>query len=106
MNSIDARLSLRTSALLALIGMLAGCAGMSDAQCRGANWYDLGYRDARVKATATVAAKGSDVALALDVSEGPLHVIRSVEVTMSAIATRLATSTFCRSSHDGGIGLA
>jgi hypothetical protein len=41
MNSIDARLSLRTSALLALIA--------SDAECRGANWYDVGYRDARFK---------------------------------------------------------
>ncbi len=44
-------------------------------------YRDLGYRDARVKATATVAAKGSDVALALDVSEGPLHLIGSVEIT-------------------------
>jgi len=49
MNSIDARLSLRTSAFLALIATLAGCAGMSDAECRGANWYDVGYRDARFK---------------------------------------------------------
>ena len=32
--------------------------------------------------------------------------ISAVEMTMSACATRLATSTFCRSSHDGGIGLA
>jgi hypothetical protein len=29
--------------------LLAGCAGMSDADCRSANWYDLGYRDARFK---------------------------------------------------------
>src|SRR5574341_142625 len=49
MNLIDARLSLRTSALLALIATLAGCAGMSDVECRGANWYDVGYRDARFK---------------------------------------------------------
>jgi outer membrane protein insertion porin family len=44
-------------------------------------YRDLGYRDARVKSTATVAAKGLDVALALDVSEGPLHLIGSVEIT-------------------------
>ncbi|HJS78931.1 MAG TPA: hypothetical protein VJ778_16090 [Burkholderiales bacterium] len=49
MNSNDARLSLRTSTLLALIATLAGCAGMGDAECRGANWYDVGYRDARFK---------------------------------------------------------
>lgn len=29
--------------------LLAGCAGMSDLECRGANWYDVGYRDARFK---------------------------------------------------------
>jgi hypothetical protein len=29
--------------------LLAACAGMSDAECRTANWYDLGYRDARFK---------------------------------------------------------
>jgi len=49
MNSIDARPGLRTSTLLALIAILAGCAGMADAECRGANWYDVGYRDARYK---------------------------------------------------------
>ena len=49
MNSIDAPLSLRTSALLVLITSVAGCAGMADAECRGANWYDVGYRDARYK---------------------------------------------------------
>ena len=49
MNSIDGRPSLRTSTLLALIAMLAGCAGMGDAECRGANWYDVGYRDAQFK---------------------------------------------------------
>ena len=37
--------------LLAACMLAAGCAGtgMSDAQCRGANWYDVGYRDARFK---------------------------------------------------------
>lgn len=48
MSSIDARLSLRTSALLVIFS-LHGCAGMSDVECRGANWYDVGYRDARYK---------------------------------------------------------
>ena len=49
MNSNYAQPSLRISGLLALSAMLAGCAGMGDAECRGANWYDLGYRDARFK---------------------------------------------------------
>jgi Protein of unknown function (DUF2799) len=35
--------------LLAASVLAAGCAGMSDAQCRSANWYDVGYRDARFK---------------------------------------------------------
>ena len=48
MSSIDARLSLRISALLAVFA-LHGCAGMNDVECRGANWYDVGYRDARYK---------------------------------------------------------
>ena len=48
MSSIDARLSLRTGALLAVFA-LHGCAGMGDVECRGANWYDVGYRDARYK---------------------------------------------------------
>lgn len=42
-------LNLKTSAPLAALALLAGCAGMSDADCRGANWYDVGYRDARYK---------------------------------------------------------
>ena len=48
MNSIVARLSLRISAALAAAG-LAACAGMDTGQCRDANWYELGYRDARYK---------------------------------------------------------
>lgn len=39
------RLFLSYTALL----LAAGCAGMDDAQCRAANWYDVGYRDARFK---------------------------------------------------------
>jgi hypothetical protein len=26
--------------------LAAGCAGMSEADCRGADWYSVGYRDA------------------------------------------------------------
>ena len=48
MNSIVARLSLRTSAWLALLA-LGGCAGMTGVECSSANWYDVGYRDARYK---------------------------------------------------------
>lgn len=29
--------------------LLAGCAGLDELDCRGASWYDLGYRDARFK---------------------------------------------------------
>ena len=35
----------RAAAVLALAGVLAGCESMSDAQCRGADWYSLGERD-------------------------------------------------------------
>jgi hypothetical protein len=38
-----------TSALLLAAALLGGCAGMSDSECRSANWYDVGYRDARYK---------------------------------------------------------
>jgi hypothetical protein len=31
--------------LLALV-LVAGCAAMDPEGCRGANWYDLGFRDA------------------------------------------------------------
>ena len=44
MSSIGARLFLPISVVL-----LAGCAGMSGAACQDANWYDLGYRDARFR---------------------------------------------------------
>jgi hypothetical protein len=47
---ISAGLRRQTRSLLLAASLLAaGCAGMSDAQCRGANWYDVGYRDARFK---------------------------------------------------------
>jgi len=38
-------LRLPTSAALLLAAALAGCANMSDAECRDANWYALGFRD-------------------------------------------------------------
>lgn len=49
MSSTTARRGLRISALAAALPLFAGCAGMSDAECRGVNWYDIGYRDARYK---------------------------------------------------------
>ena len=37
---------MRPNLLVAVCGLtLSGCAGMDAAACRGANWYDLGYRD-------------------------------------------------------------
>jgi len=44
MRRIGAASALTTSVLL-----LAACAGMGDAECRSANWYDVGWRDARFK---------------------------------------------------------
>jgi uncharacterized protein DUF2799 len=38
-----------TRALLLATALLGGCAGMSDTECRGADWYQVGYRDARYK---------------------------------------------------------
>ena len=38
-----------TRALLLAAALLGGCAGMSDTECRSADWYDVGYRDARYK---------------------------------------------------------
>ena len=35
--------------LLAASLLAAGCAAISEADCRGANWYDVGFRDARFK---------------------------------------------------------
>ena len=36
--------------LLGLAPLLAGCAGMNEAECRAADWYRLGERDALVYA--------------------------------------------------------
>jgi outer membrane protein insertion porin family len=44
------------------------------------HYRDLGFRDVRVEVTATPAPQGPGVGLAFDVHEGPLHVVRSVEV--------------------------
>jgi hypothetical protein len=39
----------RTRSLLLAVSLLAaGCAGMSETQCRGANWYELGEREALI----------------------------------------------------------
>lgn len=35
--------------LLFCAAFLAGCAGMGVAECQSANWYDVGWRDARLK---------------------------------------------------------
>lgn len=37
---------MRVSLVVACTSLtLAGCAGMDAAECRGANWYELGFRD-------------------------------------------------------------
>jgi hypothetical protein len=36
------------SVLFLLAALLAGCASMSDSDCRSANWYALGERDALI----------------------------------------------------------
>lgn len=48
MNTISATRARFTSVLL-LVALLAGCAGLSEPECRSADWYALGYRDARYK---------------------------------------------------------
>ena len=44
MNSRCARAAATIS-----VAFLAGCAGMSESECRSASWYDIGWRDARFK---------------------------------------------------------
>jgi hypothetical protein len=39
---------IRTPAALATLALAAGCAGMSEAACRAANWYEIGERDALI----------------------------------------------------------
>ena len=48
MNSIRATRA-RFTSLVLLAAALSGCAGMSDTDCRSADWYAVGYRDARYK---------------------------------------------------------
>jgi outer membrane protein insertion porin family len=44
------------------------------------HYRDLGFRDVRVEVSATSAPQGPAVGLAFAVHEGPLHVVRSVEI--------------------------
>ena len=47
MNSIAARrTAARISALIAACALLFGCVQMSESECRAADWYQVGYRDA------------------------------------------------------------
>jgi hypothetical protein len=39
-------MAVRTSFLLLLASLLSACASMTEGECRGADWYQLGYRDA------------------------------------------------------------
>lgn len=50
MNSTSARLTVAWSkASIALACLLAaGCAQMTESQCKSADWYQLGYRDADI----------------------------------------------------------
>jgi hypothetical protein len=36
---------MRLALILAFTSFTAGCAGADIADCRGANWYDIGFRD-------------------------------------------------------------
>jgi hypothetical protein len=38
----------RINVLVVIAALLPGCAAMSDSECRNANWYELGERDALV----------------------------------------------------------
>lgn len=48
MSSTDARfMAVWTRALVAALGLAAaGCAQMTESQCRASDWYQVGYRDA------------------------------------------------------------
>ena len=37
---------MRNSALLAVMVALCGCTAMTENECRSADWYQIGYRDA------------------------------------------------------------
>jgi hypothetical protein len=46
MKPISAEAARTISGLLVAGALLAGCASLSDADCRAADWYELGERDA------------------------------------------------------------
>ena len=48
-SAARARTTSAAGAALVAGALLAACAGMSETECRGVNWYDVGYRDARFK---------------------------------------------------------
>ena len=37
---------MKRASAAALVLVLCGCAGLSEAECRGADWYEVGFRDA------------------------------------------------------------
>ena len=45
MNSRHARSTAAWSSVIAAVLLIAGCMTMDETQCRGADWYQLGYRD-------------------------------------------------------------
>ena len=48
MKPTTAKVARTISALVATGAFLSGCASMSDSECRSANWYALGERDALI----------------------------------------------------------
>lgn len=75
----------RRSGALAALALPVGspfASGMGRAgRTRLERYYrDLGYRDVRVDVTGSAAPQASDVRLRYGVREGPLHVVRSVEI--------------------------
>ena len=50
MNTRDARHTAAWTRALAVVAVLgaAGCAQMSETQCRASDWYQVGYRDADI----------------------------------------------------------
>jgi hypothetical protein len=48
MSSSGARSTVARTSLLVLVCLAAGCAQMSETACRGADWYQVGYRDGEI----------------------------------------------------------
>ena len=46
MKPTNAGMNPWTRVLLVAAGIIGGCAAMSDPECRSADWYQVGYRDA------------------------------------------------------------